>query len=79
MQSLDDLREKIRTLENEKSRLRVEVETLRKAAEARATLLESEVSQLRQEVRSLREFLGGSVEPVSGLNPSKPQTLQKGA
>ena len=57
MQNLKDLREKINSLEDERSRLLAEVESLRKAAEARIAALEGEVGQLRKDVSSLREFL----------------------
>jgi predicted nucleic acid-binding Zn-ribbon protein len=58
MQTLKEFREKIQTLETERSRLLREIESLRKAAELRAVTLEGEVTQLREEVKSLREFLG---------------------
>jgi len=57
MQTLKELREKINSLEDERARLLVEVDGLRKAAEARAASLEGEVSELRKDVNSLREFL----------------------
>jgi hypothetical protein len=43
MQTLKALRERIQALETEKVGLMVEVEKLRKAAEARASALEAEV------------------------------------
>jgi len=57
MQALKDLKEKINLLEDERARLSAEVESLRKAAEARIASLEGEVNQLRKDVTSLREFL----------------------
>jgi chromosome segregation ATPase len=60
MQTLKTLREKIGTLETERSNLMLEIEELKKVAESRAAALESEVSMLREEVRSLREILGYS-------------------
>jgi predicted nucleic acid-binding Zn-ribbon protein len=62
MQTLTNLREKIKTLETERSNLMIEIENLRKVAESRANALESEVSMLREEVRSLRDLLGYKVE-----------------
>jgi len=58
MQTLVNLREKIRTLETERASLMVEIEKLRKAAESRANVLENEVSALREEVKSFRDLLG---------------------
>ncbi len=62
MQTLTNLREKIKTLETERANLMVEIENLRKVAESRADALESEVSVLREEVRSLRDLLGHTEE-----------------
>jgi len=62
MQTLKNLREKIKTLETERSNLMIEIEKLRKVAESRAVALESEVGMLREEVKSLRELLGYSEE-----------------
>jgi len=58
MQTLMNLREKIKTLETERANLMIEIEKLRRVAESRADALESEVSMLRQEVKSLRDLLG---------------------
>ncbi|MEM2117574.1 MAG: hypothetical protein QW386_00960 [Candidatus Bathyarchaeia archaeon] len=60
MQTLKNLREKIKTLETERANLMIEIEKLRKIAESKVTALESEVSMLREEVKSLRELLGYS-------------------
>lgn len=62
MQTLTNLREKIKTLETERANLMVEIGNLRKVAESRADALESEVSVLREEVRSLRDLLGYTEE-----------------
>lgn len=56
--TLKNLREKIKTLETERSNLMIEIDNLRKVAESRATALESEVTMLREEVKSLRDILG---------------------
>jgi uncharacterized protein YlxW (UPF0749 family) len=62
MQTLRNLREKIKTLETERANLMIEIDKLRKVAESRAMALESEVGMLREEVKSLRELLGYSKE-----------------
>ena len=55
--NLSTLREKINTLEMERSALLAEAEELRKVAQTRADALENEVSQLRQEIKALKELL----------------------
>src|SRR3972149_1466344 len=62
VQTLTVLREKMKTLETERSSLLVEIEKLKKVAESRANDLEIEVNQLREELKSLRELLGSSEE-----------------
>ena len=62
MQTLMNLREKIKTLENERANLMTEIENLRKVAESRADALEDEVCTLREEVKSLRDLLEPSRE-----------------
>jgi len=62
MQTLKNLREKIKTLETERANLMIEIEKLRKFAESKVSALESEVSMLREEVKSLRDLLGYSEE-----------------
>jgi len=62
MQTLVNLREKIKTLETERANLMIEIEKLRKVAESRVDALENEVGMLRNEVKSLRELLGYSEE-----------------
>ena len=64
--SLKNTVEKIKTLEAEKKNLLVEIEGLKKIADAKAISLESEVSALRDEVKSLKTLVG----PESS-NPSK--------
>lgn len=63
-QTLRVLREKINRLETERASLLVDIEKLKKVAEARANALEVDVKELREELRSLRELLGGSEERV---------------
>jgi len=62
MQSLRNLREKIKTLETERSNLMIEIDKLREVAESRVVALENEVSTLREDVKSLRELLGYAEE-----------------
>jgi septal ring factor EnvC (AmiA/AmiB activator) len=62
MQTLKNLRDKIKTLETERANLMIEIDKLRKVAESRASALESEVTMLREEVRSLRDLLGYTEE-----------------
>jgi len=62
MQTLKNLREKIKTLETERANLMIEIEKLKKVAESRVNALESEVSMLREEVKSLRDLLGYAEE-----------------
>ncbi|MGQ9530546.1 MAG: hypothetical protein ACUVQX_03170 [Candidatus Bathycorpusculaceae bacterium] len=58
MSNLKSLVERIKALENERKNLLLEVEELRKMADAKAKALESEISMLREEVKSLRVLLG---------------------
>jgi hypothetical protein len=51
--------ERIKTLENERKNLLLEIEELKRMADAKARALESEISMLRDEVKSLRILLGG--------------------
>jgi predicted nuclease with TOPRIM domain len=62
MQTLKNLREKIKTLETERANLMIEIDKLKKVAESRVNALESEVSMLREEVKSLRDLLGYAEE-----------------
>jgi uncharacterized protein (UPF0335 family) len=62
--TLRSLREKISRLETERASLLVDIEELKKVAEARANALEVDVKELREELRSLRELLGVSEERV---------------
>jgi hypothetical protein len=50
--------EKIKTLEAEKKNLLVEIEGLKKIADAKAIALESEVGALRDELKSLKTLVG---------------------
>lgn len=57
MLTLKELRKKIESLEDEKTRLLEEVKTLRKEADEKAAALECEVVVLREEAESLKEML----------------------
>jgi uncharacterized protein (UPF0335 family) len=50
--------DKIKTLESEKKNLLVEIEGLKKMADAKAASLENEVGMLRDEVKSLKVLVG---------------------
>jgi hypothetical protein len=54
MSSFKDTIEKIKNLETEKKSLLVEIEELKKMADAKAIALESEVGALRDEVKSIK-------------------------
>ncbi len=58
LQTLKNLRDKIKTLETERASLMIEIGKLRDVAESRADALQNEVAMLREEVRSLRDLLG---------------------
>ena len=62
MQSSEDLKGKIESLESERSRLKGELENLRKTAASRVAALEGDVAAMQEEVDGLREFLGSAVE-----------------
>jgi regulator of replication initiation timing len=58
MSNFKSVIERLRTLENERKNLLLEIEELRKMADSRAEALQSEVSMLKEEVKSLRVLLG---------------------
>ena len=51
--------EQIRALETERRNLMLEIEELKKMADAKAKALESEINMLRDEVKELRLLLSG--------------------
>jgi hypothetical protein len=51
--------ERIKALENERRNLLLEIEELKRMADAKAKALESEIDMLRDEVKSLRMLLSG--------------------
>ena len=73
MSNVKSLAERLRSLDNERKNLLLEVEELRKMADARAKALESEIGMLREEVKSLRVLLGaeGAEEPEVGKKKKK--------
>jgi len=70
MSNFKSVAEKIRSLENDRRNLVLEIEELKKLADSKAKALESEVSMLREEVRSLRMILGTS-ETEQEVDPKK--------
>jgi uncharacterized protein YlxW (UPF0749 family) len=71
MSSVKSLAERLRALETERKNLLLEVEELRKMADARAKALESEISMLREEVKSLRMLLGAEGTEEAELGKKK--------
>ena len=71
MSSLKDKIEKIKTLEAEKKNLLLEVEELKKMADAKAITLESEVAALREEAKSLKNLMGQEQPNVNQLKVGK--------
>lgn len=59
MSSFKNTIEKIRALETERKNLLLEIEELKRMADAKAKALESEINMLRDEVKSLRLLLSG--------------------
>ena len=57
--------ERIKTLESERKNLLLEIEELKRMADAKARALESEISMLRDEVKSLR-ISGGEENETTG-------------
>ena len=51
--------ERIRALETERKNLLLEIEELKRMADAKAKALENEITMLRDEVKSLRLLLSG--------------------
>ncbi len=59
MNGIKNTVEQIRSLETERQNLLLEIEELKKMADAKARALESEISMLRDEVKELRLLLSG--------------------
>ncbi len=68
--SLKNTIEKIKNLEAERKNLLLEIEGLKKMADAKAIALESEVGALRDDVKSLKVLINGS-EPHEQVNKTK--------
>ncbi len=56
--SLQDTIEKIKKLEAEKKSLLIEIDELKKLADARASTLETEIASLREEAKTLKSLTG---------------------
>ena len=73
MSSLQKTVEKIKSLEAEKMRLLVEIDELKKLADAKASSLEAEVASLRDDIKSLKSLMGQEkLSQQSSGNPLKP-------
>jgi uncharacterized protein (UPF0335 family) len=59
MSSFKNTIERIRALEAERQNLMLEIDELKRMADAKAKALEGEISMLRDEVKSLRVLLSG--------------------
>jgi len=59
MSSFKSTIERIRALEAERKNLLLEVEELKRMADAKARALEGEITMLRDEIKSLRVLLSG--------------------
>jgi seryl-tRNA synthetase len=70
MSSIKSTVEQIRTLEAERRNLLLEIEELKKMADAKAKALESEINMLRDEVKELRLLLSGE-EDADDLSRKK--------
>ena len=63
MSTLKDTVNKLRGLEAEKLSLTLEIEELRKMADAKAAVSENEIAALREEVKSLKALIGQEEKP----------------
>ncbi len=70
MSSLQKTIEKIKSLEAEKKNLVLEIENLKKMADAKATSLENDVAALRDEIKSLKILMGPEQPTVNPLKVS---------
>ena len=59
MSTLKSTIERIKALEAERKDLLIEIEELKRMADAKSNALESEIAMLRDEVKSLRVLLNG--------------------
>jgi CHASE3 domain sensor protein len=70
MGSLKETIERVRKLETEKQSLIVEIDELKKMADAKATALENEIAALREEAKSLKILMGQEQQPTNQLKIS---------
>jgi CHASE3 domain sensor protein len=70
MSNIKNKVEQIRSLEAERGNLLLEIEELKKMADAKAKALESEINMLRDEVKELRLLLSGE-DDETDLNHKK--------
>jgi uncharacterized protein YaaN involved in tellurite resistance len=73
--TLENVAKKIRSLEDERRNLMLEIEELKKIAESRTKALETEIGMLREQVRALRMLVGAG-EPEPETDPNK-KSLRK--
>jgi cell shape-determining protein MreC len=71
MNGIKNTVEQIRSLETERQNLLLEIEELKKMADAKARALESEISMLRDEVKELRLLLSGEDDITDEKNKKK--------
>jgi regulator of replication initiation timing len=71
MSNFKSVVERIRSLENERKNLLLEIDELKRMADSKAKALESEVGMLREEVRSLRVLLAAETPAVEEEQPKK--------
>jgi seryl-tRNA synthetase len=71
MSNFKSVIERLRTLENERKNLLLEIDELRKMADSRAEALQSEVSMLKEEVKSLRVLLGADEPELDPVQKKK--------
>ena len=70
MSSLHKTIEKIKSLEAEKQSLLLEIDELKKMADAKASALETEIASLREEAKTLRILMGQEQPSVNQLKVS---------
>jgi uncharacterized protein (UPF0335 family) len=70
MSSLHKTIEKIKNLEAEKRSLLLEIDELKKMADAKAFALETELASLREEVKTLKILMGQEQPSVNKLKAS---------
>jgi uncharacterized protein YlxW (UPF0749 family) len=72
-ENFKDIIQKLRNLQAERKSLLVEIDELKKMADAKATALESEVNALRDEVRALKVLM---TEPEPSVNKKKSEAFK---